>query len=87
MSDKELGKEYLCIKEFSELVGVTTDTLRHYEKKRIFYPARRGLELENQYRYYSLTQIPTIKILRMFAEAGIPLETIKELKKAGRRKS
>ena len=35
------------------LRGKKQDTLRYYDKKGIFFPAKRGIELDNQYRYYS----------------------------------
>lgn len=45
----------------------------------IFCPAKRGVEFENKYRYYSPTQITMVKIIRVLREISVPLTTIKEL--------
>ena len=79
MNNYNLDKELLSIKEFSEIVGMTIETLRHYDNKGIFQPAKRGTEYKNHYRYYSPSQIPTIKMIRVLTEIGVPLETIKDL--------
>jgi DNA-binding transcriptional MerR regulator len=79
MSDKGLFKDYLSIKEFAELVGMTINVLRYYDNKGIFHPAKHGIEFENKYRYYAPTQITTVKMIRVLAEVGVPLQTIREL--------
>jgi DNA-binding transcriptional MerR regulator len=79
MSDKTLDKDYLPIKKFADLVGMTVNTLRRYDNKSIFHPAKRGVEFENKYRYYAPTQITTVKMIRVLAEIGVPLQTIREL--------
>lgn len=79
MSNDIFNKDYLPIRKFAEFVGMTVPTLRHYDKKGIFSPAKYGKELENKYRYYTPTQITTIKMIRVLAEIGVPLLTIKEL--------
>lgn len=79
MNSINFNADFLSIKDFSELVGMTADTLRHYDKKGIFHPAKYGEEFENSYRYYSPTQITTIKMIRVLTEIGVPLDTIKEL--------
>jgi hypothetical protein len=56
------SKDFLSIKEFSEIVGISASTLRYYDKKDIFKPAKSGAGLENDYRFYSPTQITTMKI-------------------------
>lgn len=79
MDNDSLDKNYLCIKEFAEFVGMTVSALRFYDNKGIFCPAKRGVEFENKYRYYSPTQITTVKMIRVLREIGVPLATIKEL--------
>lgn len=74
-------KEFLTIKEFADFVGMTTDTLRHYDKKGVFRPAKHGDELESKYRLYSATQVTTIKMIKVLTEIGVPLQTIMELAK------
>jgi len=79
MEEKIYDKEFLCIKEFAEMVGMTVRALRHYDEKGIFHPAKRGDGIESQYRYFSPTQITMVKMIRVLAEIDVPLQTIKEL--------
>ena|GEM_PF-2586538 len=79
MSKNNLNKDFLSIKKFAEIVGMTASALRHYDKKGIFHPAKHGVEFENKYRYYSPTQITTVKMIRVLSEIGMPLNEIKEL--------
>jgi DNA-binding transcriptional MerR regulator len=79
MSNKNSDKDYLSVKEFAGLVGMSADTLRQYDNKGIFHPAKHGIEFENKYRYYAPTQITTVKMIRVLAEIGVPLQTIREL--------
>jgi DNA-binding transcriptional MerR regulator len=79
MGDKNLSKDYLSVKDFAELVGMTVNTLRRYDNKGIFHPVKHGIEFENKYRYYAPTQITTVKMIRVLAEIGVPLQTISEL--------
>jgi DNA-binding transcriptional MerR regulator len=79
MNTKNLDREFLTIKEFADFVGMTVPALRHYDKLGIFVPAKHGNELENNYRYYSPTQITAVKMIRVLAEIDVPLKTIKAL--------
>ena len=79
MSENNNEKGFLPIKEFAELVGMTPDALRHYDNKGIFRPVKRGIEFENKYRYYAPPQITAVKMIRVLAEIGVSLDTIKEL--------
>lgn len=79
MNDIDFEKGVLTIKEFAGLVGMTISALRHYDNIGVFPPAMRGVEFENQYRYYSPTQITMVKMIRVLTEIGVPLDTIKEL--------
>jgi len=79
MNNKNMDVDFLSIKKFAESVEITAASLRHYDKIGIFPPARRGVEFENNYRYYSLMQITTVKMIRFLTEIGVPLKTIKEL--------
>ena len=81
MNDNVFDKEYLPVKEFAELVGMTVAALHHYDKKGIFQPAKYGAELANKYRYYAPTQITTVKMIRVLRDIGVPLDAIKELAK------
>ena len=71
----------MTIKEFAGFVGLSVSTLRYYDRIGIFSPAKRGVDLENKYRYYSPAQITTVKMIRVLTEIGVPLKVIKELAK------
>jgi DNA-binding transcriptional MerR regulator len=60
MSGMSLDKDYLSVKKFAELVGMTVNTLRRYDNKGLFHPAKHGVEFKNKYRYYAPTQITTM---------------------------
>jgi DNA-binding transcriptional MerR regulator len=79
MGNDNLNHDFLTIKEFAELVGMTTDVLRRYDNMGIFHPAKHGIEFENKYRYYAPPQITAVKMIRVLAEIGVFLDTIKEL--------
>ncbi|MCL2772698.1 MAG: MerR family transcriptional regulator, partial [Oscillospiraceae bacterium] len=79
MNNKNIDVDFLTIKEFAESVGITAPSLRHYDNIGIFPPAKRGIEFENKYRYYSPMQITTVKMIRVLTEIGVPLTAIKEL--------
>lgn len=66
----------VSIKEFSDFTGVKQSVLRYYDDIGLFRPASRG---ENNYRYYSLSQIQTIKLIDMLRELNIPLKKIENL--------
>ena len=79
MSDNVFEKEYLSIKEFAELVGMTASSLRHYDTAGAFPPAKRGIEFGNNYRFYSPTQVTAVNMIRVLTEIGVHIDTIKEL--------
>jgi len=79
MSNDIFNKNYLTIKEFSELVGLSPSSLRHYDKIGIFQPAKRGNDFCNNYRYYSPVQLKSVNVIRVLTEIGVSIETIKEL--------
>jgi len=81
MSYNNLDDEYLSITEFADYVGITPDSLRHYDNKGIFTPAKYGTEFRNKYRYYAPAQIMTVKMIRVLTEIGVSLDTIKKLAK------
>ena len=82
MNNESLKKDFLTIKEFAGFVGMSESSLRHYDEKGVFLPSKRGIEFENDYRFYSPTQITTVKMIRVLREIGVPLKTIKELKES-----
>jgi DNA-binding transcriptional MerR regulator len=69
----------VSVKEFSDFTGVKQSVLRYYDAIGLFKPVERG---ENNYRYYSLTQIQTIKLIDTLRSLKIPLQEIKEIMKS-----
>jgi len=65
------------IHEFANQCFITRDTLLHYDKLDLLKPAFRG---ENNYRYYSSSQLSIIKIIRILQNLGMSLSEIKALK-------
>jgi DNA-binding transcriptional MerR regulator len=76
MKDINNDNMLVSIKDFSDFTGIKQSVLRYYDDIGLFSPAKRG---ENNYRYYSLTQIQTIKLIDMLRELDIPLKKIEEL--------
>ena len=66
----------VSIKEFADYVGVKQSVLRYYDDIGLFSPVERG---ENNYRYYSLPQIQTIKLIETLRSLNMPLKKIEEI--------
>lgn len=81
IKEKINHNEYLTARKFAELAGISVDTLRHYDRKGLFKPAKHGEGNKSKYRYYYPTQIITFKLIRVLREIGVPLDTIKDLAK------
>jgi DNA-binding transcriptional MerR regulator len=79
MKDLNPENDYLSTKEFAEIVGVTTETLRHYARIGLLEPAKTVEKVKNKYYLYSPTQITTIKMIKVLSEIGVKLETIRTL--------
>jgi len=79
MDNKNIGNENMTIREFAEFVDMTIAALRHYDSKGIFLPAGHGDGERNKYRYYSPTQITTVKVIRVLREIDVPINEIREL--------
>ena len=79
MSDNNFDSDHLSIKEFGGIVGMTVPTLRHYDEKGIFHPAKHGDGEKNKYRYYAPTQFMVAKMIHVLTDIDVPLSEIKEL--------
>jgi len=71
----ELG--LFSISDFAKFSRTTRDTLLHYDRIGILTPVSRG---ENNYRYYSSSQLAVVNVIRTLQQLGMTLEEIKELK-------
>ena len=74
--EKRINREvYLTTGEFAKLADVTKHTLYHYDKIGLLSPEIKLTD--NQYRYYSLSQLDLIKVITLLKELGMPLLEIK----------
>ncbi|MCL1876629.1 MerR family transcriptional regulator [Candidatus Saccharibacteria bacterium] len=71
-------KEFLTIKEFSDLAGIEIPTLRYWDQIGLFCPIKR--DASNNYRYYSTHQIITVNFIKVLSILRVPLKTIAEVK-------
>ncbi|MCL2083656.1 MAG: MerR family transcriptional regulator [Oscillospiraceae bacterium] len=72
-------KTYYTIQEFSKITGEDVSRLRFYDKIGVFSPVKR--DPENNYRYYSLAQIPTLNFIVLLSDLNVPLKQISNLRK------
>lgn len=70
------------ISKFCKYMGVTTDTVKHYQNYGILQPE---IDPENNYRYYNITHGERIIVSRKYRNLGFNMEETKELitKKSG----
>jgi DNA-binding transcriptional MerR regulator len=66
----------VSVKDFSDFTGVKQSVLRYYDAIGLFKPVARG---DNNYRYYSLEQIQTIKLIDTLRGLKVPLKRIEEI--------
>lgn len=66
---------YFTTGEFAKLCNVSKHTLFHYDDIGIFSPELIG---ENNYRYYTVTQIEVFHVISLLRKLNIPLKEIKE---------
>ena len=64
------------IGEFASQLGISTDTLRYYEKHKLLMPSRRT---SAGYRVYSYSQLRQMRFILRAKNVGFSLAEIKEL--------
>ncbi|MDU2064461.1 MAG: MerR family transcriptional regulator [Sporomusaceae bacterium] len=74
-------KKYYTIGETAKLLGVTAQTLRHYEKIGILEP--RYISEKNGYRYYEFNQFHIIDRIKYLQYLGLSLTEIGNIVKKG----
>lgn len=62
-------------KEAAKMTGLTTATLRYYEKEQLLPAIERT---EQRYRRYSATDIEWIKMVQCLRKANVPIRSIRE---------
>jgi len=65
------------ISDFAKYTRTTRDTLLHYDRIGLLSPVTRG---ENNYRYYSNSQLAVVNVIRTCQNLGMTLDEIKGLK-------
>ena len=64
-------KDYLRAGELAQLAEVSTDTLRHYERKGLLAAPRRSV---NGYREYPKSALGRVRLVRRALEIGFTLD-------------
>ncbi|WP_328802622.1 MerR family transcriptional regulator [Paenibacillus sp. LX16] len=66
---------HLTSGQFAKVMGISKDTLFHYDRLGILSPE---FKAENGYRYYSINQIDVFKVISILKELEMPLKEMKE---------
>ena len=69
-------KMYMTTGELAKLMGITKETLFHYDEIGLFRPA---IVLPNGYRKYEIRQTELLDTILLLKELGMPLKEIREL--------
>lgn len=69
-----MGKKVFLIGELAKLFGISTDTLRYYDKINLLKPEK---DSTNNYRYYSLESFFTLSRILFLKSLGISVKDIK----------
>lgn len=64
------------IGELAQAAGVSTDTVRYYEKQKLLPPAQRQ---DNGYRSYTATQLGQLRFVRSAQGLGFSLREIRDI--------
>ena len=73
MSCLKSEKDFLLIGELADLIGVSRDTLRHYERKGVL---PRPVRSPNGYRLYSSEVPGRVRLIRRALTVGVTLDEI-----------
>lgn len=72
---ERIFQTHLTSGQFAKVLGISKDTLFHYDRLGILSPE---FIAENGYRYYSINQIDVFKVISILKELEMPLKEIKE---------
>jgi DNA-binding transcriptional MerR regulator len=67
------GRTTFTSSELARLTGVSTDTLRHYERKRVLPPPRRSA---NGYRRYPADAVTRVQLVQRALRVGFSLDEL-----------
>lgn len=76
VSYSKTEKDFLLIGELAEVMGVSRDTLRHYERKGVL---SRPVRSPNGYRLYCADLIEGVKMIRRALAVGFTLDEIAQI--------
>lgn len=76
MSFAKPKKEFLLIGELAEAAGISTDTVRHYERNGVITKPRRAA---NGYRLYQSNALEQIVLVRRAMAVGFTLKELAEI--------
>lgn len=75
--DIKFMEEFLSISKTAKIVGMTSETLRHYDRIGLVKPSK--IDEWTNYRYYSSQDIVRLNIIKALQCMGLSLEKIKEI--------
>lgn len=67
-------KEFYTVKQAAQQIGLTAETLRHYDRIGLVSPCRR--DAGSQYRYYSTQELVRLRTVSLLRQMGLSLEEI-----------
>jgi MerR family transcriptional regulator, copper efflux regulator len=73
MITKRASKEFLRASELAKACHVSTDTLRHYERKGVLASPRRSV---NGYREYPADSVERVRLIRKALDIGFTLDEL-----------
>lgn len=72
-----MTEKYLSVGAAAKTLGVSAETLRHYDRIGLLSPSHR--DEETKYRYYSQTDLVALQTIRALQSMAIPLEHIRTI--------
>lgn len=72
-----MEEEYFPIGEAAKLVGMTSETLRHYDRIGLVKPSR--TDPQTQYRYYTAKDIVRLNTVHALRQMDLPLQEIQRV--------
>jgi DNA-binding transcriptional MerR regulator len=76
--EKPASQTILRSTEFARMAGVSTDTLRHYERKNLLKPNRS----RNGYREYTAQMLERVQLIRRAISVGFTINELQTILKA-----
>jgi DNA-binding transcriptional MerR regulator len=78
VTEKDSLQSILRSAEFARMAGVSTDTLRHYERKGLLKPKRS----RNGYREYTMQMLERVRLIRRAISVGFTIDELHSILKA-----